>query len=199
MGNSAGISVVDSAGRLKESISSAPAVSGDSIRLLTHVGQLDIVNTGSETDLFSYNVPANTLGNGTHHLRLTIDGDQLNSSGSTDVITLKIIYGSTTMYQDIASYTSQALRISWRFVINLGNASATNDQYMLAAFMESSRGGATTGNGDFNTSGLQNAILSGTAAEDSTTGTLTFKVTIQHSVTNSTTSWRRKFASLELV
>jgi hypothetical protein len=165
--------------------------------LLDRVGQTDIVNTTAETDLYSFSVPASTLGT-TRSLRLLIDGDQLNNSGSTDTVTLKIKYGATTLYEDTATYVTNATRISWKFIITLGNTTATNAQYVSAGFFASTRGGATTGNGDFNANGIQNTILSGTSTEDSTT-TLTYKVTIQHSVANAATSWRRQFASLSLI
>lgn len=170
---------------------------GTPVVLLDRVGQTDIVNTTTETTLYSFSVPGGTLGT-TRSLRLVIDGDQLNNSGSSDTVTLRVKYGSTTLYQDDGVYASNATRISWRFDFTFGNTTATNAQYVSAIFLTSTRGGATTGNGDWNGDGLQNMVLSGTSAEDSTT-TLTFSITIQHTVANASTSWRRQFASLYLV
>ena len=163
--------------------------------LLDRVGQLDIVNTAAETSIYSYSVVGGTLG-ATNTLHLLMDGDQLNNAGAgNDTVTLKIKYGATTMYSDTALYASNATRISWRMDIRLGNTTGTSAQYVSVQFLTSTRGGATTGNGDFNANGTQYAILSGTAAEDST-ATKTFDVTIQHSLTDATVSWRRQYASL---
>lgn len=167
---------------------------GTGVVLLDSVGQLDIVNTTTETALYSFSVPANTLT--TSSIRLRLVGDQLNNAGAgSDVVTLRIKYGATSMFSDTATYVNNATRTSWAFDVTLGNASGSTDQFVMATFLLSQRGGAAVGNGDWNNNGLNFIVLSGTAAENSAT-TLTFQITIEHSIANANTSWRRKYASL---
>jgi hypothetical protein len=178
--------VVDAKGRITSA--SNVGVAGG---LLDHVGVLDIVNTSSLTVLYTFSVPANTVGL-TNHLNLRLVGDQLNNSGGSDTMSIRFQYGATTMYQGSAIWASNAARSFWWMDFTLGNNGATNSQYIVCANLNGSRvpGDAGHGTGDWNGNGFINNVLAGTAAEDSTT-TLTFQVILQHSVANAATSWRR--------
>lgn len=159
--------------------------------------EVDVVNTTTETTLLSYTVPADLLGGTSRRLRVEMHGDQLNNSGSSDTWTLRIKYGATTMYADATTWATNAVRMSWNCNIAFGNATSTNNQYVSALFVTSTRGGATTGNGELDGSGLSYQVLSGSAAEDSTAEKV-LVVTLQHSVANAATSFRMKLGRVYL-
>lgn len=165
---------------------------------LNTVGQFDLVNSAAETSVYSFSVTANTLAT-TRALRLTLFGDYLNNSGAGRTFTLRIKYGATTLYDDTTgSLTASAVRRAQQFVIHLGNTGTTNAQFLSWDWLLSNVAATTAGLGDLATAVFGNNQGGGSAAEDSTT-TLTFNVTIQHSVADANLSWRRQCGTLELL
>lgn len=165
--------------------------------LVHRAANVDVVNTTNETTLITYTVPAGLLSGTDRTLRLELHGDQLNNSGSSDTWTLRIKYGATTMYADSTTWATNAVRMNWHCHAVVGNVSGASDQYVNAFFATSTRGGATTGNGELDGSGLSYQVLSGTAAENSATA-LALAVTLQHSVANASTSFRMKVGRIYL-
>lgn len=158
----------------------------------------DIVNTTTETNLFSYTVPANTLGS-THALRVNISSDYFNNSGADRTFILKIIYGTTTMYQDtsdVIAVLSSRRPVMIDFIFFPRNA--TNSQGVAGMITISNTGLATTGFGDLVTDEVlvETPFVGANAAEDSTTS-LTLKVTITHSAADANVSLRKLFSSVE--
>ena len=165
----------------------------------TQVTENDIVNTTTETDLLSYSVPGDTLGE-FGSLRVTIIADYLNNHTSTSTVTLKIKYGATTMYQDvtIAFPVSQAARYPVILSFILSSKGATNSQSLSGTLLYGSTGGATTGIGNL-ASDETNATtpFTGANASEDSTAAKTLAVTITHGTQNSNISFRRLYSSIE--
>lgn len=156
----------------------------------------DVTNTNVETDLFSFSVPADTLGTD-NALRLKMTGTLAANSGSA-TITIKVYYGSTIMFQDTTgAFGASAILSAWFLELILSAHNATNSQELGGIWQQGNRAAAAAGLGDLAVSGIGTGI-EGTAAENSTT-TLTFKVTITWSAAHSTYSVKRKSAILELI
>src|SRR5207237_1163043 len=70
----------------------ADATAGDILVLTKDVTTHDIVNTGAATTAWSYTVPGGTLSTD-RALRLTVTGDYLNNSGSSDTFVARVKFG----------------------------------------------------------------------------------------------------------
>jgi len=148
---------------------------------------VNVVSTASEITLLSYSVPGGMLGVD-KMIKLTAYGDSLYNNSTSDTITIRLKYGTTT----IASWTStsslSATRKSFHLECNLMASGATNTQYgrVWAALR--------FGGNDFRISEIAN----GTGAENST-GTLTVSVTAQWSASSTNNSWKMNYGNIELL
>lgn len=160
--------------------------------------ELDIVNTSTETNLLLYTVPANTLGT-TSALRVLIRGDYLNNSVATKSMIVKIIYGTTTIWDD----TTKALAVSaTRYPVTIDfilfPKNATDSQGVAGNIFIGTTGGATTGIGDLATDEINaDTPLVGANASEDSTAAKDLKVTITHSAINVAVSMRRLYSLIE--
>lgn len=160
----------------------------------------DIVNSTTETNLWSYNILANTLGTA-KLLRVKICADYLNTSGGNATVRIKIIYGTTTMYNDLGptSATDASRRVVLIDFLFFAR-SANNSQGCGGSIFISLPGNATTGIGDLADDELASdtPFRSNNASEDSTVDKV-LKVTVTHSVQDANISIRRIYAVTELM
>lgn len=172
-----------------------PSVSGTAV-LAKYVTNIDITNTGAETEFFNFSVPGNTLGTN-KIIRVTLQGTYVANSG-TPTIDFRIYYGATLMHRD-TSFTLTAVTPTgaWRFELYLSAHNSTTIQELNGMAIFGARGAATTGLGDLSGSGVSCAI-EGTAAVNSTT-TQTFRMTAQWSAANIGYSWKRTVGMVELL
>jgi hypothetical protein len=149
--------------------------------------------------LYEFIIPGGTLSTD-NALRVNILGDYLNNSGAGRTFTLRVKYGSTTMYVDAtASIAVSTLRrpFTWEFVLAADNSASS--QLMNATTMLGNVAAATTGVGDLATAPtVVFNVLQGTATENSAND-LNFTITIQHSTNNASLSLRRRYACVELI
>lgn len=166
--------------------------------LAVTVAELDVVNTASETDLLSYNVPGNTLGT-THGLRVRIGADYFNNSGASRTLQIKIKYGSTTMYDDTTiALLANAARYAFMIDFVLFPKNSTSSQGVSGMIMIPLPGAATTGIGDASSDELRalTPFVGANASEDSTTA-LDLKVTVTHATNNASLSARKLYSIIE--
>lgn len=159
---------------------------------------VDVVNTAVDTSIFSYVVPGNLLALN-RSLRVTLLCDYIANSG-TPTLTMKLLYGATTLWNSNASAVlgANAARGGIFIQFILQNKGATNSQQAMGTMILPSRTiAATTGVGGINST-TYNASFYGTSAEDSTLAkTLDFHV--QWSAANATYSFRCYGAIVELL
>lgn len=167
---------------------------------------VDVVSSAAETDLYSKSILAGHLSSD-RMLRLTLLGDYLNNSGSTQTITLRFKYGATTMFGDVASVATGANRYPLLIVAHIAVLGATNSQWLAGSIaLGSPLAGSVAGRGDIdggmdpnaNWSGSSLFAFDGSAAEDSTAAK-TLAVTAQHGASNANLSIRKHYAALELL
>jgi hypothetical protein len=129
----------------------------------------EVRSTTSETDLYSYTVPANTLGtNSTLEMYLRIKDFDDNTSGN--IITIRCYYGTTEVAAMVVGNGSTGSNLVGTINCNVSGAGATNAQVSAATVRLSSTNSAFA------------SITSGLAgiAEDST-GPLALKITAEPS------------------
>lgn len=140
-------------------------------------------STTTETSLYSFSVPADTLGtNKLLHLRMT--GTFLNTRSGTEEETVRFKYGSTTIFTGVRDAALE------------NTVTAFSADFYLVGDGGTS---AQRGWGHLTWSGGAVRMLSGfgTATEDSTSA-LTLDVTFQHEVANSGVIIVHKYSHLTL-
>ena len=157
------------------------------------VTEVELVNTTTETTVYTYTVPANTL-SANKGLRVTVLGDYLNNSGSSHGLTMRVKYGSTTIASEpVGSITTSASR---RSVYLQADLMAFNSTSAQAAFARAIVGGV----GSVAGSGVGEAFwvnsVHDSIAEDST-GALDLVVTFQHAVAGASISAKAHTVVLE--
>lgn len=169
-------------------------------RLLTRlVTETNLVSSTTETDILAYTVAAGTLGTD-KAIRVMIKADYQNNSGSNRTFTLKLKYGATTMYSSATpSFATSADRYVCRFEFILFAKNSATAQGLHGSVKIGDDSTATIGLGNLNGNATSSQDIQGVdAAENSAVGK-TLSVTIQHSASASTISFRRKYASVELL
>jgi hypothetical protein len=147
-----------------------------------------VSNTTTETSVYSYSIPASTLGS-TGALRVTLFGTYANTSGSNRTVTVKVKLGSTTLYDDVTGNpSSNANTRAVQFNLILLNANSTNAQKLAGNLMFGNAGATTNGTGELGSTATRNVPIYGTASED-TTSAKTLDITVTHSAAASTISF----------
>ena len=138
------------------------------------VSNASLVNDTTETTMYTYTVPANTLGtNGM--IRISYVGELLNNTGGSATLVVRVKLGSTTVFDSntiLAATNSSSERSlfghCWIAAANATNAQVSGGQISLGA---TSTTGGQAGGAVFRPEAVHNTI-----AEDSTTD-LTLSIT----------------------
>jgi hypothetical protein len=145
-------------------------------------GVLDVANTAAETTLYTFTTQPNTLYNN-RSVRLEMYGDALNNTGGNENIQFRTKLGATTILTPaVFTMGTNALRQVWKWVILL---SADNSLAAQQAYW------------GFNPNAGVTDVF-GTATEDALQP-LPITVTVDWQTASANLSWRRQFASLELL
>ncbi len=155
------------------------------------LSQVDVVSSTTETTLYSFTIPADTLG-ATGGLLLTLSGDILVNTAGTFVIKVKL--GATTVFTSSAQdMADSATRRNWSMQIAFTN-SATNAQKWRMHYRIMPTGtGLRIGSTDFRP-GLGIA-----ESTEDTTLDRTIDVTLQWDTNSASLSFRKEIAVLERV
>jgi hypothetical protein len=168
---------------------------GIPVRVLDrNMAELSYASSTTETTIYSYSVPANTLGTN-KALRITIGGNILANSG-TDTLTIRIKYGATTMWDDSEDFAVTAVLRSFRLEAILAAGNSTSVQNLIGS-LTSSSGVLTTGIGQWAGTEIGGTI-NGAATEDST-GALTLDITAEHSVNHANVDLTINVRMIELL
>lgn len=153
----------------------------------------EVVSTVTETSVFSYAVPANTLGT-TSRLEFEMECTYLNNSGGADTFTPRIKFGGTTIASSAPSIGAGANRRTMKFWTVINANGATNSQRAASGWTY----GASAAENTFDVSATAvTTAYNGSLALDST-GALTFTATVQHGTSAATISLKRFSGKLTL-
>jgi hypothetical protein len=169
------------------------------------VTEKDVVNTTTETDLLNGAITIDAGAMGTSRkLRIEIDGDYLNNSGSTQTFRLKLKLGSTVIIDTgvSSSIAASATRRPMQILATIQNLNATNVQWGKLVSQIGSAAALTDGIGAAGSGMVAEAYAfattSGTKAVDTTVARL-LEVTVIHSAADANLSFRLKAATVEAV
>lgn len=132
-----------------------------------------INNSTAETSCFSGitpTVPAGTLGTA-GIVRFAIDGQLTNTTGANQTLTVKLVFGGVTYFQDAtANIGSNASSRGWRIHGELVANNSTSSQRVTGIVTVGAAGAVTTGYGDLAGASLPvyGSPFGGNPAEDST-------------------------------
>lgn len=160
----------------------------------------DVTNTTTETTVFTKTIPANAMSTN-RVLHLIFIADYLNNNATSATLTIRIKFGGTTAWADSVDASAiNASRRPFTLELWLANQNASNDQVGGGLIMLGAAAGATTGIGDFDTDEIESVTPFTTIdlAID-TTANQDLVVTAQWDVTQTTTSFKRRFAVLEII
>ena len=163
-------------------------------------GVLDVANTAAETTLYTFTLAPNTLYNN-RSVRLEMYGDWLNSTAGADAMAFKLKLGSTTMVEDslFLDASGSPLRRWWKWDILISADNSLNAQQASWDMRSSLVSKAATGIGGFESAYYPpTGGIIGTAAEDALQP-LAITVTVDWQTASANLSWRRQFASLEVL
>ena len=194
-GSSNGGSKISLTGGTTYTVSATVTKSGLDLAIDRDVSITNVSNTTTETTVYSFSVPANTLETN-RALRLTMAADYLNNSAGSDTFTIRVKYGATTIFQSAQSLTQDANRRGLTLDVMLSAANGTGQQVARGVFVI---GPVNTfaGNTQGNVGSIDEAIHA-SIAEDST-GALTLEVTFEHATAAATIDAREHITMLELL
>jgi hypothetical protein len=147
---------------------------------------VEVVNTTSETTIYSFDVPANTLGTN-RWIRVSFFGTILNNTTGARDITIRVKYGATTVAQQTITNPGDNVNLfGYKLDVYLAAAGSTNSQ----------KGGFVLKSRALNNDFFMGAH--GTASEDSTV-TKTLVVTVQFPIAHPNLSFKKESAILQIL
>lgn len=132
-------------------------------------------NTVSETTLYTFNIPADTIGT-TRALRLTLIGEAVNASGGTAAWTPKITFGGTTVATGASANLNDASNdLPWKIECLIAPNGAADAQRGHTVWRYQATDAAS---GAFTASGMQQAHAINNALAVDTTAQVTIAFTV---------------------
>lgn len=156
------------------------------------VTETEVVNTVTETTVYSYSVAGGTLGS-SGALRLTLLGDHLNNSGGSVNLTIRAKFGGTTIGGTLWVITTSANRRAARLTVDIVAANSTTAQRTSTIQMIADANGVA---GDISGGNFQGPSAHNSLALDSTAAQ-TLSVTVEHGLAAATISFFARTVILE--
>ena len=172
--------------------------------LSTVTTAVTINNTTAETTIFSYTIPANTVGSA-GRLMLDLYSTFLNNSGTNRGWRMKVKLGGTTVL-DFDTGSNSATSAAYRgnhTMINLFELGATNSQIMTLEYFQANAattfGTVNTGQGASASNAPNHLSINSGALTTDMTSSQTLEVTIALSTNLTTLEWKTNGGSLSLM
>lgn len=153
-----------------------------------------VSNTATETSLYTFSVPANTLGTD-RMIKFTAIGEFLNNTGGSEDLQIRAKYGSTT-FGDVTR-TANGTSASSRAIEIHGTLSAINSTSVQAGYISMDVRNAGTWGGAETSAGARRA--SGADLAEVSTGALNFVLTVDFATASANLSFTLKHIQLELI
>lgn len=155
-----------------------------------------VSNTAAPTSIYSFSVPAGTLGTA-KILRLTINGWYSNTSGGASTLAFTVTFGGTTIMSGSLTNFVTGTTGAFRLIVDINANGATNSQRAVSIVNMVASTIATTV-GVSATAGLLNTAWHDAMAEDSTAAK-TLSVSVTHGTAASTIIFKAWGRFLELL
>lgn len=174
-------------------------------------GTIDVNNGTSYTDIYSFSVPAGIMSTN-RMLRLTVYGDFLNNTGASALCTPEVRFGGSAVWKgSTAGYAiaTSAGRRPWSLVAYIGNTTAAS-QVTGGYFALGTATAGVTGIGTHPAAawvagtlaadgGAVTPLASGAASTVNTANAATIAAGVTLSVASTQLSFRKFYATLELL
>ena len=154
-----------------------------------------VTNTTTETSVYSFAVPANTLAAG-RGLRFTMKGMYQKTAGAGASFSVKVTFGGTTLVSGAVAtgLGSTANKRSTRVTCEISAVGASDQRAITRVLF----GNNATGSAAWESTSTDNIAYHDTLALDLTTA-LTLEVLVTHSVADAGISFTKDFAVVELL
>lgn len=157
-----------------------------------------VANDDSETDIFSFTPPANTLGTN-RALHYVAFGTMLNDSGGAESVTLRVKYDSVTLFeQATATMAANAAARAWVLDLWLVAQGSTTAIALGGSLRISEPSAAATGTGDLAIADTVGNPFEGATTNVDTTKPSQVEVSVELSVADADLSWTADYQLLEL-
>lgn len=158
-----------------------------------NVTTAEIVSNASEATVYTFSVPANTLGTN-RSIRLTLVADYLNNTGAPKVLNATVKYGGSVVGLLGNSLAASATRYSVRISVDLNAFAATGTQVGMCNMVTvpGITGGASGGSVTDDWSGNTGLTVDSTAAQ-------TLLVTVTLNTSSASLSFKIKTVQVELL
>ncbi len=167
----------------------------DAVILDRDLTQQEIVSESGLSGIWSHSVGANELG-ATGGVRLTMYGDYLNDTGIDRWLRFLVGFGASSPFDSGNTvFPASANRRKWRLVVEMMNSAAGAQKWGSELKMSRPDTLSLAQTDAANPVGGDSAGYN--ASSEDTTGALTLKLEVQHSVANASLSLRKEIAILE--
>lgn len=181
-----GLTVTDTTIAVSSTVVTAPA---------RDVVQAEVVSSVAETAVFSETITGGSLGT-TRALRVTVLGDYLNNSGSSRNLTLRVKYGATTIGTITYAVATAATRHAVHLFTVLTAANSASAQYAHTRSVITANGAL---DGVTSLAGSDGAYSAHASVAEASASDKTLAVTVEHSASASTISFRANSVLVELL
>lgn len=185
---------------------SAGTLGGETSSVLNRLtAAVNIDNDNTETTLYAYTIPANTL-DADSELRLKILSEFFNNTAAGRGYTLKFKLGGSTVIEyttGSAAFGSTATRRNFTLLVSVSQTGATNSQIVTVEHYATSTvglfGTLTTGTGLTMSTAVNVGHWNSGALAVDMTSSQTLEVTVTLSAANTNLEWKTYAATLELL
>jgi hypothetical protein len=158
---------------------------------------VDVVSTATETTVYSKVIGAGHMSSD-RTLHCTITAEYLNNTGANRDLTVRIKFGGTTHFGHVGTFVSDPDRYSFPIAFSIQNLGAANVNFLQGWWGISGSPAAGSVAGVVQ-SGSPSWFMSNGNMTIDTALAQTLEVTVQHSVSSASLSFRKKYANLEMV
>lgn len=172
---------------------------GSSVTLHRNASVVDIVNTAAETNIFSFTIPAGTIGN-TGLVKIIVTGSYLNNSGSDDQYDIRLKLGGTTIWQDSSgTQSTSANRRPVYLELYIKNNNSASSQKVGGTFVNGNAVLGDVGISDISDDEIRGESPIVTSASINTAADAVLALTIDHQDAHANISFQADIASVELI
>lgn len=160
---------------------------------------LNIVNTVTETNLFSYTIPANTLPD--KMVEVDIETDVFGYIGSGEYSTLRVYYGATKIFDDAgATIDDSDVTFGYRYKFRIWYDATDDNNRVMGQVWSTDVAAPTTGlGGDFDQSEVRSrTVIDCDTNTEAITANKDFRVTIQHTSASSSFYVKRIYSRVTM-
>jgi hypothetical protein len=172
---------------------------GTDITLFRNTTVVDVVSTAAETNLFSFTIPANTMGT-TGLVRIIVTGSYINNSGSDDKYALRLKLGGVTIWSDESGTQSTGSNRRPVFIqLFIKNNNSASSQKVGGTFINGNDVLGDVGISDISSDEIRGQSPIVASASINTAADAVLALSVDHDDSSSNISFQADIISVELI